>query len=117
MVVLAVLLMMAFCLPASAQQGAACLDLLIKSEVETAVSLLAAIHARHQKGEMTLEAAKALGANLLRELRFGSDGYFWADTTEGVNVVLYGRRRICGISVYEERTNQSATQAILCASV
>ncbi len=67
-------------------------DLLIKSEVETAVSMLAAIHARQQKGEMTLEKAKQLGAGLLRELRYGVDGYFWADTKEGVNVVLYGRK-------------------------
>jgi len=71
-------------------------DLLIKSEVETAVSMLAAIHARQQKGEMTLEKAKELGANLLRELRYGKDGYFWADTTQGVNVVLYGRKDVEG---------------------
>ena len=63
-------------------------DLLIKSEVETAVSMLQAIYAKHQRGEMTLEKAKALGADLLRELRYGTDGYFWADTTEGINVVL-----------------------------
>lgn len=67
-------------------------DLLIKCEVETAVSMLQAIHAKHQKVEMTLGKAKALGADLLRELRYGTDGYFWADTTEGVNVVLYGRK-------------------------
>jgi len=71
-------------------------DLLIKSEVETAVSMLAAIHARQQKGEMTLEKAKELGANLLRDLRYGKDGYFWADTTQGVNVVLYGRKDVEG---------------------
>ena len=71
-------------------------DLLIKSEVETAVSMLQAIHAKHQKGEMTLEKAKQLGAGLLRELRYGVDGYFWADTTEGVNVVLYGRKDVEG---------------------
>jgi methyl-accepting chemotaxis protein len=92
--------MMALCLSAVAQtQGAtnsAAQDLLIKSEVETAVSMLEAIHARYQKGEMTLEKAKLLGANLLRELRYGMDGYFWADTTEGVNVVLYGRKDVEG---------------------
>jgi len=71
-------------------------DLLIKSEVETAVSMLAAIYARHQKGEMTLEKAKQLGADLLRELRYGTEGYFWADTKEGVNVVLYGRKDVEG---------------------
>lgn len=85
-----------FCLSALAEAQAptnvTAQDLLIKSEVETAVSMLAAIHARQQKGEMSLEKAKELGAGLLRELRYGKDGYFWADTKEGVNVVLYGSK-------------------------
>lgn len=89
-----------FCLPVVAQTQepaiSAAQDLLIKSEVETAVSMLGAIHARQQSGEMTMEKAKKLGADLLRELRYGSDGYFWADTTDGVNVVLYGRRDVEG---------------------
>ena len=71
-------------------------DILIKSEVETAVSMLKAIHARHQRGEMTMGKAKQLGADLLRELRYGTEGYFWADTTKGVNVVLYGRKDVEG---------------------
>lgn len=62
-----------------------------KSEVETAVSMLQKIYERHQKGEMSLDEAKKLGADLLRALKFGKDGYFWADTTEGVNVVLLGK--------------------------
>ena len=33
-------------------------DLLVKSEVETAVSMLQAIYAKHQQGVMTLEEAK-----------------------------------------------------------
>jgi len=61
-----------------------------KSEVETGVSLLQRIFDRSQKGEITLEEAKTQGADLLRALRYGKDGYFWADTTEGVNVVLRG---------------------------
>jgi methyl-accepting chemotaxis protein len=71
-------------------------DALIKSEVETAVSMLAAIERKHQKGEMSLKAAKRLGAELLRELRYGDEGYFWADTEEGVNVVLYGKKEVEG---------------------
>jgi methyl-accepting chemotaxis protein len=71
-------------------------DLLIKSEVETAVSMMQAVYERHIHGEMTLDQAKKLGADLLRELRYGKDGYFWADTTEGVNVVLYGRKDVEG---------------------
>jgi methyl-accepting chemotaxis protein len=78
-------------------------DLVIKNEVETAVSMLQAIFAKHQQGEMTLEQAKRMGADLLRELRYGNDGYFWADTTEGVNVVLYGRKDVEGRNRLENK--------------
>jgi methyl-accepting chemotaxis protein len=91
---------MFLCLSANAQSGKAekkaAQDLLIKCEVETAVSMLGAIYFMHQKGEMTLEKAKQLGADLLREMRYGTEGYFWADTTEGVNIVLYGRKDVEG---------------------
>jgi len=78
-------------------------DLLIKREVETAVSMLQAIHVQHQRGKTTIEEAKELGATLLRELRYGADGYFWADTTEGVNVVLYGRKDVEGRNRLEDK--------------
>ena len=81
-------------------------DLLIKSEVETAVSMLKAIFTKHQQGEMTLDQAKKLGADLLRELRYGDEGYFWADTTEGVNVVLYGRKDVEGRNRLEDKDHQ-----------
>jgi methyl-accepting chemotaxis protein len=71
-------------------------DQLIKSEVETAHSMLHAIFKKYRQGEMGLDEAKKLGADLLRELRYGADGYFWADTTEGVNVVLYGQKDVEG---------------------
>ncbi|KAB0670130.1 chemotaxis protein [Oryzomonas sagensis] len=61
-----------------------------KSEVETAVTLLKRLHERSLKGEITLDEAKSQGADLLRSLRYGKEGYFWADTTQGVNVVLLG---------------------------
>ncbi|MCX5681560.1 MAG: cache domain-containing protein [Candidatus Omnitrophica bacterium] len=91
------------CLSTHAQpgqtEGLTTQDLLVKGEVETAISMLQAIDIKHQKGDMTLEQAKKLGADLLRELRYGSDGYFWADTTEGINVVhirkgMEGRNRM-----------------------
>lgn len=78
-------------------------DLLVKSQVETAVSLLQAVYAKHQKGEFTLEEAKRLGADLLRELRYGQDGYFWADTTAGVNVVLHGQKDTEGRNRLEDK--------------
>lgn len=71
-------------------------DILIKNEVETAVSMLAAIDKKQKRGEMTPSGAKRLAADLLRELRYGDEGYFWADTEEGDNVVLYGREDIEG---------------------
>lgn len=62
----------------------------IKNQVDNAISLLNAVYAGYERGEYTLDEAKTMGANLLRELRYGDGGYFWADTYEGVNVVLLG---------------------------
>ncbi len=67
-------------------------DRLMKSEVEIAVSLLAGIEARVAKGELRPEAGRKLAADLLRTLSYGKDGYFWADTYDGTNVVLLGRQ-------------------------
>jgi len=62
----------------------------IKEQVESVVSLLNQIYANHKIGLYSLDSAKILGANLIREMCYGEDGYFWADTKEGVNVVLLG---------------------------
>lgn len=62
----------------------------IKEEVENAISMLAQYYAKYEAGECTLEEAKKQGADMLRELRYGENGYFWADDTEGNNVVLLG---------------------------
>jgi signal transduction histidine kinase len=77
-------------------KGSAAQDLLIKSEVETAISMLQTIYLKYQKGDMTLDQAKQLGADLLRGLKYGKEEYFWADTTEGVNIVLYGNKEVEG---------------------
>lgn len=63
----------------------------IKEQIENAISLMDAINQKSQAGELTLEEAKKLGADLLRGLKYGENGYFWADTKEGVNVVLLGK--------------------------
>jgi len=108
LIVFVVILHMVFlCTPADVQAGelehSLAQDLLIKSEVETAISMLQTIFVKHQQGEMTLEQAKKLGADLLRELKYGTEGYFWADTTEGVNVVLYGRKDVEGRNRLEDK--------------
>jgi hypothetical protein len=61
-----------------------------------------------EQGEMTLDQAKRLGADLLRELRYGDEGYFWADTTQGVNVVLYGRQDVEGKNRLEAQDRNGA---------
>jgi methyl-accepting chemotaxis protein len=97
-IVVALSLGIASCAPAPAvtANNQAAQDLLIKSEVETAVSMLQVVADKQQAGEMTLDEAKELGAELLRGMTYGTDGYFWADTEEGVNVVLYGRPDVEG---------------------
>ena len=69
-------------------------DLMIKNQVLTAHSLLQKIYDMQQNGKISEEDAKNLGINLLRDLRYGEkkDGYFWADTIEGVCIVLYGNQ-------------------------
>lgn len=62
----------------------------IKNQVQTAISMLKEIYAKSQAGEYTLEEAKTIGADLLRKLSYGDNGYFWADTYDGTNVVLLG---------------------------
>ncbi|WP_341875822.1 methyl-accepting chemotaxis protein [Defluviitalea saccharophila] len=67
-------------------------DNLISTQVQNATSILQQYSDKVDKGEMTLEEAKKAAADMIREIRYGENGYFWIDTTEGVNVVLYGSK-------------------------
>ncbi|WP_297427952.1 methyl-accepting chemotaxis protein [Clostridium sp.] len=64
----------------------------IKSEVNSVISLLDSINNKYKKGEYTLDEAKKLSADLVRDLRYADGGYFWIDTTDGQNVVLLGSK-------------------------
>lgn len=74
----------------------------IRLQVELVVSLIDRIHQEEVKGALTEEQAKKQAADLIRDLRYdGGQGYFWIDTTEGINVVhailgnkIEGRSRI-----------------------
>lgn len=83
------------------------MDEIIKKETQTAVSLLQAIYEQSKSGKSSLDEAKQMAANLLRELRYGDnqEGYFWADTFDGVNVVLYGKKDIEGTNRYGAAIN------------
>lgn len=61
-----------------------------KSQVVNAVSMLDVVYRHYEEGQYSLEEAKRLGADYLRNMRYQEGGYFWADTLEGVNVVLLG---------------------------
>lgn len=74
----------------------------IKQQIETAISMLDNVYKKYESGEITLEEAKLRGADLLRELSYGEDGYFWADTYEGVNIVMLGKKDE-GISRYDQK--------------
>lgn len=66
-------------------------DRSVRWEVETAVSMLAKIDALRAEGSLTDELAADLAKRMLRDLRYDKEGYFWADTTDGTNVVLLGQ--------------------------
>ncbi|RQW05921.1 MAG: HAMP domain-containing protein [Calditrichaeota bacterium] len=66
-------------------------DRLVKYEIQTMISTMNTIYRDYENGIYSEGEAKNLAAHILREARFGEDGYFWADTSKGDNVVLLGR--------------------------
>lgn len=65
-------------------------DRLIKEQVDNAVSVADFYNMQYTSGKMTLIEAKTAAADVIRGMKYGKDGYFWVDTSQGVNVVLLG---------------------------
>ncbi|MCR5404441.1 MAG: cache domain-containing protein [Butyrivibrio sp.] len=64
----------------------------LKNETQEAMSICSTMYARYEAGEMTLEEAQKEAADIIRELKYSDGaGYFWVDTSQGINVVLLGR--------------------------
>ncbi|MFT3738898.1 MAG: methyl-accepting chemotaxis protein [Breznakibacter sp.] len=78
-------------------------DQVLKNEVETAVSVLHLYAGKIESGELTREQGTKMAADMLRQMSFGAEGYFWADTKEGVNVVLPGNQGAEGKSRIESK--------------
>ncbi|WP_099191355.1 methyl-accepting chemotaxis protein [Tepidibacter mesophilus] len=66
-------------------------DTMIKQQVDSVIFMLGSIYSKYETGEITLEEAKKQGADLVRDIRYGEEGYFWIDTYDGENVVLLGK--------------------------
>lgn len=66
-------------------------DQQIKDQVGNVITLLEKIYTEYEEGMCTEEEAKKQAADLVRELRYGENGYFWIDTYEGDNIVLLGQ--------------------------
>ncbi len=73
-------------------------DNMIAFEVESVVTMLDAVNKRIENGELTEKQGKDLAADIIRQAKYGEGGYFWADTTEGINVVLLGKENVEGKS-------------------
>jgi methyl-accepting chemotaxis protein len=67
-------------------------DFNARTEVETAVSMLAAVDALAKKGIIKEKDSREIAMGLLRDIRYNKEGYLWADTPQGDNVVLYGSK-------------------------
>lgn len=65
-------------------------DMIIRNQIDTIIGVMDGIFQKAVDGKVTLEEAKIESAEMLRWLKYGKDGYFWADTVDGVNIVLYG---------------------------
>lgn len=65
-------------------------DQSIKEQVDGVISLLDTINNQYKAGKYTLEEAKQLAADEVREMRYGDAGYFWIDQSDGTNIVLLG---------------------------
>lgn len=65
-------------------------DAQIKSQVDNTLSMIESLQQQYEAESIPIDESKNRIAAVVRELRYGDNGYFWVDTSKGVNVVLYG---------------------------
>jgi len=70
----------------------------IRNQVETVVSALKSVRAQIDAGQLSRDVGLAVATDVVRQARYGKEGYFWADTVEGVNVALLGNKDVEGKS-------------------
>ncbi len=65
-------------------------DASIKMQIETLFTMIETLRIQSEADGMSEEENKKRVADVIRNIRYGENGYFWADTVEGDNIVLYG---------------------------
>jgi methyl-accepting chemotaxis protein len=71
-------------------------DQMLMSEVETVMTMLQGFEDKIQASELTELQGKKLAADILRDIKYSEGGYFWADTKDGLNIVLPGKPEVEG---------------------
>jgi methyl-accepting chemotaxis protein len=66
-------------------------DRLAQYQVQNAISMLKKVHELWGSRTDNQLTEEKIATTLLRDLRYGEQGYFWADKSDGTNVVLLGR--------------------------
>ncbi len=66
-------------------------DRSITWEVQTIKSIVNSIDEMEKSGLITKDIANQVAENVVRNARFGDSGYFWADKSDGTNVILLGK--------------------------
>jgi len=67
-------------------------DFNTRLQVEAAVSVVDNIKLLSDKGLIDKKNEEVIAKTVLRDIRYNKEGYFWADTEGGTNVVLYGSK-------------------------
>lgn len=62
----------------------------IRQQVEQVITLLETYQEEIDAGIYTREEGMTIAADKVRALRYGTDGYFWIDQSDGTNIVLLG---------------------------
>lgn len=62
----------------------------IRQQVRQVITLLETYQEEIDAGVYTREEGMTIAADKVRALRYGTDGYFWIDQSDGTNIVLLG---------------------------
>ena len=65
-------------------------DASIKMQIETLFTTIETMRIQNETDGISEDESKKKIAEVIREIKYGENGYFWADTVDGYNIVLYG---------------------------